>query len=561
MRRTAALLAALTVGGWIVRGEGGSPAPASPAAAAAGAALKAIDPPAPPGSTSPAIATELPTPQATAHDILLTWLTPGTRGGKLMFGRYSEGSWFPSVTVAEPVAMLGPNDPPSLTVLETQGVRRTLIARTGDVVARSGDGGRTWERLPSAPLPLSSFAGGDEGGYAFWPVANADGAAKLLGTRILAGETLLDPLMAAGAGTAAAMTWDGPIVAYRDSDAKGALGVAVIRRQDAKWVPPQTLEAVGWRPARAPQYGPAVSALKRQVAVAWTTGAPLVARLLVAFSADAGKSFGAPIEVDAGDGDHWPSGPVAIALADDGEALVVWSATHEPAPAVLNLARVAPDGRRGEALVLARAAPSQLWGLPQIARAGERVAVTWIEGVLARVRAATVAESAIPAAVEPRPAASAESAAARPYRGHGRVGDLLPGFTFTSLGGERVSFAALSGRAVLLNLWATWCAPCVAEMPELAALLARHGKEGLVVVGVSVDSADAVAKVQGFVSERKLPFEVWLDPEMVLSNALRVQGLPSTFIADRDGRIVLRRDQPITADDPELEAALRRVLN
>src|SRR5438477_6791658 len=153
-------------------------------------ALTSIDPPAPPGSTSPALAAEDPTTVTREHEILMTWLEPGETGGRLRFARLSQETWSQPVTVAERVSTLGPADEPSLTVIDTQAVRRTLIAQTGDVVAQSGDGGRTWTRLPAPALPFASFAGGEEGAYAFWLAADGDGSAKLLGTRVLAGETL-----------------------------------------------------------------------------------------------------------------------------------------------------------------------------------------------------------------------------------------------------------------------------------------------------------------------------------------------------------------------------------
>jgi hypothetical protein len=209
----------------------GEPAPVD---ASQSLAPTSIDPPAPPGSTFPALAAESPTTVTKEHEILMTWLAPGKSGGRLRFARLSEQTWSQPITVAEPVSALGPADRPSLTVIDTQAVRRTLIARTGDVVARSGDGGRTWTRLPAPALPFASFAGGDEGGYVFWLVADGDGSAKLMGSRVLAGETLLDPHVSGGSSTSAAMTWDGPVVVYRDRSAKEALGIAMVRRQDAQ---------------------------------------------------------------------------------------------------------------------------------------------------------------------------------------------------------------------------------------------------------------------------------------------------------------------------------------
>jgi peroxiredoxin len=281
----------------------------------------------------------------------------------------------------------------------------------------------------------------------------------------------------------------------------------------------------------------------------------------VSFSSDAGRTFGAPVEVDARESDHAPWGPVAVALDDNGHALVLWMTTTGPTETTLNLARVSPDGKRGAELVLAKAPSAHLGGIPQITRAGDHVAVTWLEGVLRRVRAVAVPLAGIPAlGSRPRPAA-ASGGTSRRSSGRGRVGEPAPDLGLVSLDGDKVSLASLYSRAVLLNLWATWCRPCIHEMPELAALHEHYGKKGLVVVGVSVDSADASDSVRAFVSELKIPFAVWLDPEMHVSHALRVRGLPATFVIDREGRIVLRRDRAITADDPELRKALSRALN
>ena len=525
-------------------------------------ALTSIDPPAPPGSTSPALAAEDPTTVTREREILMTWLEPGETGGRLRFARLSQETWSQPVTVAERVSTPGPADEPSLTVIDTQAVRRTLIARTGNVVAQSGDGGRTWTRLPAPALPFASFAGGEEGAYAFWLAADGDGSAKLLGTRVLAGETLLDPRVSAGSATSAAMTWNGPIVAYRAGTADGARDIATVRRVDAKWTTPRLVHADGWRPAESPKSGPHVAALRRQVTVAWYTEAPDRPRVLVAFSSDAGGTFGAPVEVDVAEGDHAPSGPVAVDLDDNGHALVLWLATTGPSEATLNLARASPDGKRGEELVVAKGLPPRLGGVPQIVRAGDRVAVAWIEGVLGRVHAMAVPLAHIPAPADRRARPVVASAgASTPSPGQGRMGEPAPDLKLVSLDGDEVSLASLRGRAVLLNVWATWCVPCIAEMPELAALHERHGKDGLVVVGVNVDSAETSNRVRAFIAERKIPFAIWLDPEMRIPRTLRVEGLPATFVIDREGRIVLRLERPIAANDPNLEQAVSRALS
>lgn len=513
----------------------------------------AIDPPAPPGSILPAVAAEGATTVTREHEILMTWLEPGEARGRLRFARLSGGTWNPPVTITEQVSTPEPNDAPSLTVIETRGVRRTLIARTGDVVARSGDGGRSWTRLDAPPLPFASFAGGEEGAFAFWLGSGEDGSAKLLGTRVLAGETLLDPRASPGSGTAAAMTWDGPVVVYQARNATEGREIAVIRRQDARWTEPRPVHGGKWPAAGKPGSGLSVAAERRQVAVAWVADTSRGRRLVVAFSSDAGRSFGAPVVVDTSSPE--PTGPVAVTLDDGGNALVLWTAAATPTEATLNLARVSPGGGHGQALVLAKAPSAPSMGLPQIARAADRVAVTWTDTAAGRVRALAVPLAAIPAA-----ASAAAPRADEAYSGRGRVGDPVPAFSLVSLDGAEASLASLQGRAVLLNLWATWCLPCIKEMPELAALQKRFGEKGLVVVGLNVDAADDRDKVRAFVAERQIPFAVWLDPEMRGYKALRVPALPASFVIDRQGKIVLRREGGITAGDAELEKAIGRTL-
>jgi thiol-disulfide isomerase/thioredoxin len=118
-------------------------------------------------------------------------------------------------------------------------------------------------------------------------------------------------------------------------------------------------------------------------------------------------------------------------------------------------------------------------------------------------------------------------------------GEAAPATTFEDPDGEPTSLAEFSGKPVLVNLWATWCAPCVAEMPTLDALAERQG-ERLQVLAVSQDldgreKVDAFFDKQGF---RKL--ETWLDPKMELMAALKVDTLPTTILYDAGGREVWR---------------------
>lgn len=135
------------------------------------------------------------------------------------------------------------------------------------------------------------------------------------------------------------------------------------------------------------------------------------------------------------------------------------------------------------------------------------------------------------------PAAPGEAGAGRLDRT--RAGRAAPDVTFRDPEGNPASLADFRGKPVLLNLWATWCAPCVAEMPTLDALAAREGDK-LEVLTISQD-LDGRDKVEAFFKERGYKnLETWLDPRMALMSDLKVSTLPTTVLYDAQGREVWR---------------------
>ena len=121
------------------------------------------------------------------------------------------------------------------------------------------------------------------------------------------------------------------------------------------------------------------------------------------------------------------------------------------------------------------------------------------------------------------------------------AGTPAPEVAFEDGAGRPVKLSAFRGRPVLVNLWATWCGPCVVEMPSLDRLAARPGSE-VRILAVSQDSgADARAKVTGFFGARRFArLEPFLDSNMGLMMALRLDTLPTTILYDSQGREVWR---------------------
>jgi thiol-disulfide isomerase/thioredoxin len=119
------------------------------------------------------------------------------------------------------------------------------------------------------------------------------------------------------------------------------------------------------------------------------------------------------------------------------------------------------------------------------------------------------------------------------------AGSLMPAITVTDPEGNELNLAAAQGTPVLLNLWATWCAPCVKEMPLLDDLAGEHAG-ALRVVTVSQDMGGA-EKVAPFFAQMDFEhLEPWMEPELELGFALESQSLPTTVLYDASGREVWR---------------------
>lgn len=134
----------------------------------------------------------------------------------------------------------------------------------------------------------------------------------------------------------------------------------------------------------------------------------------------------------------------------------------------------------------------------------------------------------------------------------------LPDAAWPDLSGETVRLSALKGRPVLINLWASWCPPCIAELPVLAGLHRAHAADGLRVVGINIDVDLGTA--ERFTEKHRLPYTVLHDAQGVSAKPFRVDQIPATFLFDAAGRLVWQTADEVKADDPGLRAALKRAL-
>jgi cytochrome c biogenesis protein CcmG/thiol:disulfide interchange protein DsbE len=149
---------------------------------------------------------------------------------------------------------------------------------------------------------------------------------------------------------------------------------------------------------------------------------------------------------------------------------------------------------------------------------------------------------------------------ARDGSGVVEVGKPMPPYAAVTPGGDSVTLASRRGKVVMLNVWATWCHPCRAEIPELVALNKRYASRGLEIVGVSVDAAAADADVRAFMKDFAMDYSIWLDPEDRISTQFLLVGVPTTFVIDRDGILRWRKTGPVHMRDTTLTGILERAL-
>lgn len=140
--------------------------------------------------------------------------------------------------------------------------------------------------------------------------------------------------------------------------------------------------------------------------------------------------------------------------------------------------------------------------------------------------------------------------------GQAPVGKIAPSFTRADLSGRKVSLSEYRGKIVLLNFWATWCGPCIGELPALDRWQEQFGSKGLQVIGISMD--DSIAPVRAAISKYKIKYPVVMGDEHVGMAYGGVLGVPETFLIDRKGVVVRQYEGPL--DIRRVEGDLRSLM-
>jgi hypothetical protein len=386
-----------------------SPA-AEPAPGSELGAVSAIDAPPGPQSGEPNLAVDA------AGRVYLSWLERNVDSTvSLKLAIRDDGTWStPVIVTSRKDLFVNWADFPSVFVSPSGRIVMHWLQRSAagkysyDVMTRqSADGGATW----SDPRKLhdddvaaehgftSFFAADGDSVEAVWLDGRATsgggheghrGSMQLGNGRIgpdggVSSSVMIDNRICDCCQTSAAMTSRGPVVVYRDRSPDEIRDIAILRRVDGKWTEPARVHADEWHIEGCPVNGPSIVADGERVAVAWFTGARDTARVNVAFSQDAGATFGAPVQVDHGK----PAGRVDVEFDNAGRALVSWLERVGEDGAEVRVRAVSPDGALSAPITVANSAAARASGFPRMVRAGNEVVFAWTQpGDSARVRVA-----------------------------------------------------------------------------------------------------------------------------------------------------------------------------
>jgi hypothetical protein len=360
----------------------------------------------------------MPQMTVSGKGVLLSWVEREGSRAALRFAERTRTGWSTVRTAASGTDwFVNWADVPSVIRLDDRTLVAHWLQKSGagtyayDVrLSRSTDDGRTWSasttphhdglqrehgfasllRMPTGGFSLVWLDGRHTSTSGDHDAPGASGGAMSLRYAAFDGqwrqtsEVLIDDRVCDCCPTTAVMTSDGPLVAYRDRGTDETRDIYVARLEGGTWSRPRAAQADGWQIAACPVNGPKLSARGRDVALAWFTGKDNIGRSLVAFSKDAGRSFGPPTRLDAGGS----LGRVDVALLSDGSAVASWIESSDKGGRIA-LRHVMPTGEASAPTTVATVSTGRISGYPRISfHAGELV-VAWTEGDASATRVQT----------------------------------------------------------------------------------------------------------------------------------------------------------------------------
>jgi hypothetical protein len=364
--------------------------------------IEPVSSPAAPNSGQPHLSTS-------PRGVLLSWIERDGQKAALRFAERTSAGWSAPRSVASGSDwFVNWADVPSVIRLANGTLAAHWLQKSGpdtyayDVrLAFSKDDGRTWSpsllphsdgtktehgfaslfQMPGAGLglvwldgramtPQPGHAGHGAGGAMSVRFATFDGGWKQTS------ETPVDLQVCECCPTSAAVTSDGPIAAFRNKTDDDVRDIYVSRLENGKWTEPKAAHADGWKITACPVNGPMLAARGRDVALAWFTVRQEQGQAFVAFSKDAGRTFGAPIRLD----DGGSLGRVDVELMPDGSAVASWIEFADQR-AQFRIRRVDQSGATSPAMTVSSLAGTRASGYPRIAATGDEIVFAWTETV------------------------------------------------------------------------------------------------------------------------------------------------------------------------------------
>jgi len=133
------------------------------------------------------------------------------------------------------------------------------------------------------------------------------------------------------------------------------------------------------------------------------------------------------------------------------------------------------------------------------------------------------------------------------------------GFRMTDLDGKTLNFESLKGKVIFLNIWATWCPPCIAEMPNIQSLYNKVGSDKIAFVMLSVDEGGQ-QKVKKFIDKKGYTFPVYM-PASAFPEEFYSQSIPTTFIINKEGKIIARQEGMADYNTQQVRDFLQKLAN
>ena len=497
--------------------------------------------------------------------VYLSWVEVVPKGYALKISRFDGLQWSAAKSVVSGRRIVvNEADAPALAAfgdgsLVVQWMEPSSKARDAMtlLVARSPDGGKTWE----APVAVSQDAAPGERGFVsfletgkgkfstVWldgtGALDANGAAVetkmqvspfangAFGAPVTADSRVCDCCQ-----TASAMTDAGQLVVYRDRGETEGRDISYLLlekgKESAGWPKPKQVSPDGWKTPACPVNGPAVAANGNAVATAWFTAADQQPKVKIAFSTDGGRTFGGAIRVDQGR----PAGRVDVAWLAGGWALVSWIERGDGESVSLKASWAKPDGALGEPIRIAELGKGSADAYPRMARKGADVFFTWTEGgekprvEVVRMRGLNHKTPRF----EPLAKKDEYGAKAKAHPAETWVNQPAKPFSAVTIEGGRVSLEDYKGKVVLLTFFGTWCPPCRAEVPSVVALHKRLDAKNFSVI--AVNAGDDKGTVKAFAAKNGMQYPIVQDQGQ--TDLYGVTGYPTNVVIDRKGTVRYR---------------------